>query len=610
MIKYQYKQMHFEFERDGAPTKGIVKVTAGETTYVGKVDLTLPTSRTKFTAQARELYPEAFQDDLTLPRALNELGVHITDEESIRKAKEAEVVVDEGDVTPEVDDEKADELVSTPGVLERYVEAMARINEVHGDRDVMKVVTLSALSAQLEQPGEKKPVGTSVLLVGESSRGKNFVVDSVAAGMPETFVYEFESASSKSFYYEAAAKPQRFEHTWLYANEAEAVDELIEVLRPLLSKGSAVHKTVDKINDSNTFREFKIQGPITATVPTVRNVMDKQFMTRLLVTELEDFEGRIAAHSRKVVQAFLPEYVAKDHTEELRLWRRAFEKLTEVRRVVIPSAPPELCFSNEGISHGVRVWRSFMTLVLTNCWLEQQNREVRTLSNDLEVVVVRAEDYKVAYEIFSTTAGRSVVNLSDTHRKILDALLDLEESEGKQISRDRGFSLRKIAEAAGEGVSHETVRKNKAFLHMSVGLVDEMDRGGLRIVDGAERSWWAKPENLLEGFPRPEQVARWWGSDRVHPESVDSVSPEGVDSVDKSPELEESPIDKPKSVSTDPVDNPVDMSTQMTTPKLTEETRIGMPKSDDSEPVSTVSTPSKTPEKNRKKIDYDYITED
>jgi len=188
------------------------KVTVGETTYVGKVDLIAPNSRSTYTRQARALYPEAFTDDLTLPRALNELGVHVDDEERIRKAKEDEAVVDENDVT-DVDDEKAEELVSTPGVLNRYVEAMARVNEVHGDRDVMRVITLSALSAQLALPAENKPVGTSALLVGESSRGKNFVVDAVASGMPESMVYQFESASSKSFYYESAAKPQRFEHT-------------------------------------------------------------------------------------------------------------------------------------------------------------------------------------------------------------------------------------------------------------------------------------------------------------------------------------------------------------------------------------------------------------
>jgi hypothetical protein len=606
MIRYEYEDMLFEFERDGAPTVGTVKVTVGETTYVGKVDLIAPNSRSTYTRQARALYPEAFTDDLTLPRALNELGVHVDDEERIRKAKEDEAVVDENDVT-DVDDEKAEELVSTPGVLNRYVEAMARVNEVHGDRDVMRVITLSALSAQLALPAENKPVGTSALLVGESSRGKNFVVDAVASGMPESMVYQFESASSKSFYYESAAKPQRFEHTWLYANEIEAVDELIEVLRPLLSQGVAVHKTVDKVHDSNTFREFKIKGPITACVPTTRNTTDRQFMTRLLVVELEDFEGRIAEHSRRVAKVLLPDYAAQDHTEELNLWKKAFEKLTSVRRVVIPNAHPEFCITSEDVSHGARVWRSFLSLVLANAWLEQRNREVRALREDLDVVVAQAEDYRVAYEIFQTTAGRSVVNISATHRKILDALYALEGDEGKTIARDNGFSLRKIAEKAGTGVSHETVRKNKAFLCSSLGFVVEMERGGLRLVGGADPEWWAHPENILEGFPRPEKVSLWWGSGN------------GVDSVDTGPQPDEPPIDKPKNLSTEkgghqvdtstPTPEQVDMSTRLSTPHEQGENGVGMPNPAENDPMSTVSTRSGDSEE-RRKVDYHYITEE
>jgi hypothetical protein len=601
MIRYEYGDMRFEFERDGAPTHGTVKVTAfdgeQERTYVGKVDLISPQSRSAYHKQARELYEDAFADELSLPRALNELGVHVDDGERIRKAKEAEAALDDENVNDGVEDEKVEELLSTLGVLNRYVEEMARINKVHGDRDVMKMVTLSALSAQLEQPAPKKPVGSSMLLMGDSSRGKNFVVDAVADGMPESFKYEFESASSKSFYYEAAAKPQRFEHTWLYANEAEAVDELIEVLRPLLSKGSALHKSVDKIHDSNTFREFKIQGPITATIPTVRNVMDKQFMSRLLVTELEDFEGRIAAHTGNYAQTLLPQYVAQDQSSELDLWKAALEKLTKVRRVVIPSAPPGFCFSNEEVSHGSRLWKSFMTLVLSNCWLEQRNREVRTLPNDLEVVVATAEDYTLAYEIFSTTAGRSIVNIGDNHRAMLNALYELETSEAQKISREKGFSLRAIAKQAG--VSHQTVSNNRAFLcGTTVGCVKEMERGGLRLVEGADPGWWAKPEDLLKGFPTPKQVSLWWGSsDRV----------DRVDTDEKSGEFR---IPVASEVSTEGVDKQVDMSTQVSTPPIDRVDATDKPNIRDFEPMSSVSTPSENTKKKRKKIDYDYIPED
>jgi hypothetical protein len=94
-----------------------------------------------------------------------------------------------------------------------------------------------------------------------------------------------------------------------------------------------------------------------------------------------------------------------------------------------------------------------------------------------------------------------VVNLSDTHRAILDAVYEL----SSQSTFD-GFSLRKIADAAG--VHHSTVAEHKTYLTKSAKLLREVE-GGLDLISGAEPSWWRKGDALV-GFPRPEQVGRWW----------------------------------------------------------------------------------------------------
>ena len=44
----------------------------------------------------------------------------------------------------------------------------------------------------------------------------------------------------------------------------------------------------------NTAQEFNVEGPVTVTNPTVRNKLDTQLQTRILVAELEDYEGRVA----------------------------------------------------------------------------------------------------------------------------------------------------------------------------------------------------------------------------------------------------------------------------------------------------------------------------
>ena len=121
-------------------------------------------------------------------------------------------------------------------------------------------------------------------------------------------------------------------------------------------------------------------------------------------------------------------------------------------------------------------------------------------------MVASSEDYEVAYKVFAATSRRTVVNLSDTHRKILDALYRL---QGENPEAD-GFPQRRIAEKAG--VMQGTVSKNKTFLVTSVKLVRETDYG-LALVEGAEPSLWAD-DNLMSGYPSPEKVRQWWSEEQ------------------------------------------------------------------------------------------------
>jgi len=552
-IEYEVGDLLFEFSPT-AGFKGDLTVVADDQPLTLKIDINSPVGRSKLIAEAYELYPEVFAlSEIEFRRALNDLATHIDEEFKLRSAKDEEEESDLAGEDADVDEDEAEALINAPNVLDRYVETMAHIFDVDGDRAQMKVVALGALSAQLESLSSGVPLGTNVMLIGEAGRGKNFVSDAVAAGMPRAFVYEFESASSKSFYYAADAQPDRFRHTWIYPNEAEATDMLVEILRPLLSKAKATHGTVDTGEDgSNVFRELTVEGPLTATIPTVRNKLDNQLQSRLLVIELEEFEGRVPRHSAKVSESLLLNRALEDHAGELALWRAALKMLTEVRRVGIVTHHEMFKLDTNKISHGARLWRNFLSLMLTHAWLEQRNREAIELKKGEEAVVVAAEDYRAAYEIFSTACKRSVVELSDTHRAILNALHKLDKASKGSRLQGGGFSYRKVGEAAG--LSHETVRKQKTFLY-SLGLLRNPEEGGMRLVKDADSSWW-EDQASLEGFPSPDQVEAWWEK-----EKKDEGVPKGVDTVDTSEKEDEKPIGMPNTDPSEGVGNWVDVST-------------------------------------------------
>jgi hypothetical protein len=201
---------------------------------------------------------------------------------------------------------------------------VAKIRGVVRDRDALRLQTLVALGAQLAPLPNGKPAGANLILTAEAGRGKNYVCDAVASMLPEGFYMAFESASAKSLYYRAETDPGVLTHRWIYPNEAEATDQLVELLRPLLSGGRASHLTVNKTGEGrNSAQELTIEGPASVTIPTVRNKLDGQLQTRMLVAELPDYEGRVAEHSRAVSRQLLPDNAGEDHTPTVRAWQAA-----------------------------------------------------------------------------------------------------------------------------------------------------------------------------------------------------------------------------------------------------------------------------------------------
>jgi hypothetical protein len=494
---YEVEGLTFEFSPNGSPLTGVLAVTEVNLgTYTAEVTLAKSRSRRTYAKEASELYN--FDVD-RLRRALNEICTLRTDE--VRRAAESDEVHEECQESEALSRE-ADTLVSSPGVLSRYVEDVARIRGVVGDREPLRLQALVAFGAQLAPLPSGRPAGANLILTAEAGRGKNYICDAVTTALPEEFFFAFESASAKSLFYRGESDPTILKHRFLYPNEAEGMDQLVEFARPLLSGGKASHLTVNKTEGGrNAAQELNIEGPASITIPTVRNKLDTQLQTRMLVAELRDYSGRVAEHSRAVSRQLLPDQAGKDHGPTIETWRAALRSLTQIRRVVFLLDRAEFCFDSDSVSHGARLWTNLLGLMLAHAWLEQRNREVVELPSGERAIVAVPDDYEAAYNVFKATCERSVVNLSDTHRAILDAVYEL----SCQSAFD-GFSLRKIADKAG--VHHSTVAEHKTYLTKSAKLLKEVE-GGLDLVSDAEPSWWRK-DDLLVGFPRPEQVYRWW----------------------------------------------------------------------------------------------------
>jgi DNA primase len=416
--------------------------------------------------------------------------------EAARKAEEHQEKV--ASVQDEIDDRLA-----LPGVLGRIRDAAAKMHNVRRDEKALELALLVALGAQLEPLPNGRPLGASILITAQAGRGKNHIVDAAVKLLPEEFYFAFEIASGQSLYYKADEDPEFLRHTFCYPNEIEGAESLWEFLRPMLSKGRAHKIVTGKDMDGNSVsREIMVEGPVTIAIPTIRNKTDEQLQSRLLVAELADYPGRVKEHSAAISAQLLPDAATVDHSHEMFLWQEGLRQLTKVRRVVFPLEHPDFAFDDDQTSHGARLWTNVVSLMATAAWLEQKNRRIVELEDGTLAVEATPDDYETAYRIFNAVCKRTVVNLSETHRKILNAMHDLQQ----EFSHREGFVQREIAKRAD--VSLSTVSENKTFLDKSAKLIRETD-SGLALVEGADPSWWATGE-LMKGLPTPAKVRSLW----------------------------------------------------------------------------------------------------
>jgi len=412
--------------------------------------------------------------------------------------------------------DEIDKLISVLGVLGRLRDTAAAMHNAYGDKEPLELALLVALGAQLEPLPNGRPLGASILLTAQAGRGKNHIVDAAVKPLPEEFYFAFEIASGQSLYYKADEDPEFLKHTFAYPNEIEGAEALWEFLRPMLSKGWAKKIVTAKDLDGNmTTRTIIVEGPVTIAIPTIRNKTDEQLQTRLLVAELPDYPGRVKHHAAAVSRQLLPDAAIADYSHEKFLWQEGLRQLTSVRKVVFPLPHPDFALDDDQVSHGARLWANLLSIMATHAWLEQRNRRLLDLGEGRVAIEATPDDYEAAYRIFTKVCKRTVVNLSDTHRKILDALCDLQN----EFPNREGFPQREIAK--GAGVSLSTVSDNKTFLVTSAKLLRETEHG-LCLVEGAEPSWWTSGD-LMKGLPTPQKVRSWWEDRNLPPEGTEHV---------------------------------------------------------------------------------------
>ncbi|AAS81005.1 hypothetical protein [Thermus thermophilus] len=409
-------------------------------------------------------------------------------------------------ITPEAR-EAALELSEDPALLHRAIRAIGELGVV-GEEENRGLLYLALLSARTEAP-------ISVLVKGRSSSGKSFLVKQTLTLIPPRGYYELSSMSAKALVY--ADLDFRHRHLVLYEEDGLSSEEVLYLVRTLLSEGQIRYLTVEKTPQGHmAAREIVRPGPTALITTLTKGLTKEDNETRTFSLYMDDTKD----HTLRVVQA-LAEREARGGLPEVdpTPWHALYELLPQ-KEVVVPYAPAiarllEAQDLPEDLTRLRRDFGRFLTLVKVVALLHHARREEREGR-----LVATLEDYALAYHLAARPMARSVHTVSPQALTLAVAVREvyeakMEEAAGKNIPegsvavyvKDLARHLRWAKRTVQKWVDQAE----------AAGLVDVQKDGNrlaIRPVEGAPLE-----EAAFRLLPEPERLARELGEggSYVHP---------------------------------------------------------------------------------------------
>jgi hypothetical protein len=359
-------------------------------------------------------------------------------------------------------------LASEPAILD-VLAADLRRRGVAGEERLGKLIYL-ALTSRLLPWGRSTNRPVSLLIRGTTATGKSWTVTVVTEFFPERVVVDLGSMSKRFLFYDE----ESYAHRVLLIPEAAQViddDELLALLRTLLSEGRVVHGTVVGEGKPTAHRIVK-EGPTALVTSTTRVHLDDELETRMLAVRTDDTPEQ----TRRVfeIHAGLERDGSGDFDFErwhdLQLWLAQAEN-----RVVVPFIDALAKLMPAGATRLRRDFVSMLCLVRASALLHQQTRERDATGR----VVATIADYLLVRDLIGDVIAEGVdAGVSPAIRETVEAVRSLLDD-----GRDH-VTPRQLEQELGVGRSATYDRIRRALQGGWLANTAGKDERGMRLVIG------------------------------------------------------------------------------------------------------------------------------
>lgn len=344
--------------------------------------------------------------------------------------------------------ERAKELLLRKDLLFMIFTATREAGVV-GEEENSLLVYLAMTSRLLSSP-------VSVVIKGETSAGKSWLVKRVADLMPEGVVIERSHLSAKALFYTATD----LRHKVLYISEITGAQPGDYPIRLIQSENKLIAEvTVRDENAGFVTKSIEKEGPVSIITTTTAVELNPENESREWALHMDDTNEQTARVKEAIALRHSPSW----RPPSLEVYK-AMQSLLTPRRVYIPIAISQW-LRERTPNDPVRMRRDFERLLIvieTVALLHQFQR------GTAEHIEADWSDVFLATRILRKTFGKSVSNIPDGSLKLLSALKGLPSPDAPHTIRELAAVLK---------VSPRTIRRWAEFL-INSGSVEKVEKTG------------------------------------------------------------------------------------------------------------------------------------
>jgi hypothetical protein len=305
-------------------------------------------------------------------------------------------------------------LLQNPAILFRMKRTAQLLGVSKEGRNIL-LLALAMISRLREDP-------LSVVVKGQSSAGKSYLVERVARLMPPEALHTWSGMSAKALIYSKAD----FKHKVLLIFERKGGDAAQESVRYLQSEKKLVYEVVVKNPQTGEFETVKYEkeGPIAFVTTTTEATIEVDDENRSFSISPDESAKQTARIMKANLRPKLAGAQRQPEEREVRVWHNAQRLLTEQQiqivlpkwfeqvRKAVPTKPLRIR----------RDWPRFLALCEVVAFLHQFKRPGKELPDGSVQVTVTLADYALARIIARDALRSSLYQLPHNTLRIIEAV--------------------------------------------------------------------------------------------------------------------------------------------------------------------------------------------